>query len=685
MNMMASKGKMNPWLKKLLIGGLLLLLAGGGAVWYIFNEKFTDTSERKAEFTVNAIDLIHEFQQSDSLANKKYAEKIITVNGRISELEAADTTINVKMIDTLTDAYIIFAFQQQHLKAAKQLKEGDSVSIIGKSMNYTDDKYTLSTVFSLNGDSISYKQKDILPRDANIDEQMISINKADTIKASFTLQSTTGFKDGEEKMIPVFKKGTEEAIGNFWVLRNDTSVSFTTLPNCTRLNIYAENNTLGILLNELDHLRQYPYYCMEQMASKLIGLAMEKKIREQLKESFGNQKEFDRLLKKIQKAQLFEGGWAWWENGKANLYITNYITRALLQFRENPLVETNIRSAFLYLQNQLPFLNKNELLTSLLTLSEGKNEMDFGIWINKIDFDSLNQHQQWQWVKIKQQQKMNYQSALKGLVDKQIPTMLGGLHWGEENYSWYSNEVATTVLAFAVLKNEAGYKDLLQGIIQYFLEKRKSGYWQNTVESATILNTVLPVILDQQKDFDQPASLTISGDTNFVVNNFPYKMQQSNSKIKNIVIQKSGGGLVYFTAYQKIFNAAPTAIEDKFIIRTTFQKNNESVAEIKSGEKIKMIVTVNVLKDANYVMLQVPIPAGCNYTNKTNNDWRVYKEFSKDKMLLFTEFLSKGVHNFEIELEPRYNGVYTVNPAKAELMYYPTFFGRNEIKKVKIN
>lgn len=131
MNMMATKGKMNPWLKSLLIGGLLLLLAGGGAVWYIFNEKFTDTSERKAAFTVNAIDLIHEFQQSDSLANKKYAEKIITVNGRISELEAADTTINVKMIDTLTDAYIIFAFQQQHLKEAKQLKEGDSVSIKG--------------------------------------------------------------------------------------------------------------------------------------------------------------------------------------------------------------------------------------------------------------------------------------------------------------------------------------------------------------------------------------------------------------------------------------------------------------------------------------------------------------------------------------------------------------------------
>ena len=120
-----------PWVKRILITGLVLFVAGAVTVWFIFNEKFTDTKERKAAFTVNAMDLIGEFQKNDSLANKKYAEQIITVNGRSTELEAADTTINVKMVDTLTDAYIIFAFQQQHLAEAKSLKEGDSVSIKG--------------------------------------------------------------------------------------------------------------------------------------------------------------------------------------------------------------------------------------------------------------------------------------------------------------------------------------------------------------------------------------------------------------------------------------------------------------------------------------------------------------------------------------------------------------------------
>ena len=123
--------KKTPWVKRILIGGFILLLTGAIAVWFIFTEKFSDTKERKSAFTVNAMDFIDEFEKNDSLANIKYAEKIITVNGRVSETEAADTTINIKMIDTATDAYIIFAFQQQHLNEAKSLKEGDSVSIKG--------------------------------------------------------------------------------------------------------------------------------------------------------------------------------------------------------------------------------------------------------------------------------------------------------------------------------------------------------------------------------------------------------------------------------------------------------------------------------------------------------------------------------------------------------------------------
>ena len=58
-------------------------------------------------------------------------KKIIAVKGIITATEQADTTMNIKMEDTTTGSYLIFAFQQQHMADAKRLKEGNSVVIKG--------------------------------------------------------------------------------------------------------------------------------------------------------------------------------------------------------------------------------------------------------------------------------------------------------------------------------------------------------------------------------------------------------------------------------------------------------------------------------------------------------------------------------------------------------------------------
>ena len=122
---------MNKRYKKWGVALLVLVFAGGAVMWYIFAEKFEDTGKVKADYTVNAPDFIKEFQQNEAVANKKYAEKIIIVNGTVSEIKNADTTSNIIMADTGSGAYIIFAFQQQHLAEARQMRAGDNVSIKG--------------------------------------------------------------------------------------------------------------------------------------------------------------------------------------------------------------------------------------------------------------------------------------------------------------------------------------------------------------------------------------------------------------------------------------------------------------------------------------------------------------------------------------------------------------------------
>ena len=125
----------NPGNKKILkwslISGGLLLVVGISVYFYFANLTYYDTAKIKAEFSVEAIPFIKEFETDHKAANKKYSEKIIAVTGIITETEAADTTMNIKMADTTTGSYLIFAFQQQHLDQAKGLKTGDRVTIKG--------------------------------------------------------------------------------------------------------------------------------------------------------------------------------------------------------------------------------------------------------------------------------------------------------------------------------------------------------------------------------------------------------------------------------------------------------------------------------------------------------------------------------------------------------------------------
>jgi len=123
--------KKKPWVKRILIAVLAIVVVLSGIYWYVATEKFSDTKDRKADYTVNAIDFIREFEKNQKEANDKYKDKIITVNGIVSEIEAADTTMNIKMMDTVSKSIIIFTFQEQHLSEPKTVKAGDAVSIKG--------------------------------------------------------------------------------------------------------------------------------------------------------------------------------------------------------------------------------------------------------------------------------------------------------------------------------------------------------------------------------------------------------------------------------------------------------------------------------------------------------------------------------------------------------------------------
>ncbi|MFV0605382.1 MAG: hypothetical protein ACK5NK_06015 [Niabella sp.] len=65
-----------------------------------------------------------------------------------------------------------------------------------------------------------------------------------------------------------------------------------------------------------------------------------------------------------------------------------------------------------------------------------------------------------------------------------------------------------------------------------------------------------------------------------------------------------------------------------------------------------------------------------------NNE--VHREHFKNKVSIFCSSLKKGNYTFIVSLLPRFTGSYHLNPAKAEMMYFPVFYGRERMKKVQI-
>ncbi|PVY40180.1 alpha-2-macroglobulin family protein [Pontibacter virosus] len=72
------------------------------------------------------------------------------------------------------------------------------------------------------------------------------------------------------------------------------------------------------------------------------------------------------------------------------------------------------------------------------------------------------------------------------------------------------------------------------------------------------------------------------------------------------------------------------------------------------------------------------------YHKPSRGPYEVYREYFRHKVAIFADRLPKGKHTYSIQPLPRYIGVYTLNPAKAELIYFPVFYGRIGLKDVRI-
>jgi hypothetical protein len=569
------------------------------------------------------------------------------------------------------------------LSVPRFLIEGDESNIVGKSLNYTRDSLKILTSFKLNNNSST--ERSTVLKDALIEKNNIIAESEDTLTVGYSLRLADGFKDGEKEKIPVFPVGVEETSGSFCTLKKDTAFTIALDPT-KDYELYAQDNALHMMLEELAKLEHYPYFCNEQTASKINGLLMEKKIREQLGEPVSAFKEqmIIKLIQKLEQAQYPDGSWGWWPQSTPNTWMTAYITLALYKASGAGYSTTKIPAAVECLKKQLEVQTGSTLLYTLNALSEMKQTASYAANLMRLKTDNLSLYQQLLVIRIKQEQQMPYDILL---LKKYLRTdVMGNVYIGRETTDWYDNSIQLSLLGYKIFAKDPRMKFYQEGICNYFLQEKRNGGWRNTLETASILETILPDMISKNSKGIKPAELKISGDQfNVSVKTFPFYTTIPKS-VTSLHISKTGTYPVYFTTYTKYWNKQPEKVNGNFEVKTMFMQKNQIVETLAAGVPTQLLVFIDVKKEAEYIMIEVPIPAGCSYgTNSTNYYNREsYREHLKNKTLIFCEKLPAGKHQFTIHLQPRFTGKYTLNPAKAEMMYFPTFYGREEIRKTII-
>ena len=554
------------------------------------------------------------------------------------------------------------------------LVAGDSAWGVGKITNYTADSIRLKKIVAINDSEMKHGEVNI--KNSWIDSVSL-VGVGDSLSVKYEIEYKN-YRDGELRKIPVMPIGALDANGFFVALPNDTTFTLT-FDKKSHVKIFAQADLIDLLLDEVQVMKAYPYECNEQLASKLKALLAEETILEYKKEKFEHSRWIEKIIKKLSSKQAKDGSWSWWGMHGGSTWITLHIAEAfrwaeklgysisydrksLTDFLTDPSVfasaDDQLR-AWIYLSSQGEKLIARSLTD---TLSKQNKLYDHHYKLLAARLLQLNgEEPDWKWI-----------DSVKR------KTLKGNIYWGEEKATLWNNDTDNTLLVYQLIEHKnPTHADLLL-IRNYFIEKRKRS-WANTYQSSRIIETLLPSLKKERGT--EKTSLSLSGDIVHTISRFPF--EKTYQDIQRISVTKKGDAPVYFTAYEEQWDTAPKKVEGDFIIKTNW---SDQSGKLKAGKPVTLQVSVEVKKDAEFVMINVPIPAGCSYAQKiqSRTHGEVHREYDIHETRIYCERLRAGNYQYTIQLTPRYKGKYHLNPAKVEWMYFPVIYGREEMKKVTI-
>lgn len=550
------------------------------------------------------------------------------------------------------------------------LRSGDSCIAFGKALNYLDTNLSVRTFFEVNGDLQLDTFRTL--QSSLLDPLSIKADH-DSLKLKYSIFLNNGYTDGEIRKIPVYKTGLTFNEGQFVKIKKDTLVHIYN-PDTNRYTISVMQGRGDILKALTRQLIAYPYECNEQLSSKLMAFMIEWEMAEIEGRIFKQEVETRRIIKKIMEATNKAGGWGWWSNQSTDVFMTSYVLNALAKAKSNGFSVTFTPKTTNHIDDLLFSLKPQNVLEILYATKGLKQSKDLAFFLKKIHPDSLTQSQIIKWGILATIAGVNYdEGRLEALIkadmlrNKYVQT--------EDTYSLRGSLYNTALMAEWLVLN--GRKDDVQLMQDHLLLKDNLGYL-NTIEKAAAIQ-----LLRYFYDGDRQTDLSVSlNNESMYLSNDKFNLFYSNSD--SIRLDLKTDEPIYISYSVKQFDVDPERFDKYFEINQSWYMDRKEVDTVNAGKVATMKIDISSARKADYVMIQIPKPAGAEYINGGFSHGRHIVE-KQQYINLYFNSLPQGKTSVELKFNPRFRGAFKLDPVKVEMMYFPVFYGNNQTGRLNVN
>ncbi len=236
----------------------------------------------------------------------------------------------------------------------------------------------------------------------------------------------------------------------------------------------------------------------------------------------------------------------------------------------------------------------------------------------------------------------------------------------------------------------------------WLMSQRTGNFWYSTKSTAAAL-FALTDYLARSPELDADCTVRVFVGEKLVHEQRFTKEQAQRSEQRLLIpasagenavrLEVNGKGRLYYTVTLHAFvtrgldkpEGSDLRVQRLYLVRSPKGQWVPLKGSVRPNTEIALLLTVTTKRDLEYVMLEEPLPAGCEVLQwrvgepvevpDLPSDW-AWTEVHDDRLALFWSFLPEGTHQFSFLLRPEMEGTFTALPTVVQIMYRPQLRGR---------